>query len=221
MANPVIVAETARLVLRRELDGDRLVWLEHMNTPAVMDHLGGPQTIEQVAAGFERMATTEVDGALPFALVALKDQGTLIGKCGLAVIEAAAAPAALQGQVQLGWTLRADYWGRGLAREAAEAAIALAFERFGLTTLYGQTSERNVPSWRLMERLGMRRRVELDYHDPEFAPKDNPTVIYSLDVAQWRAGSADASSFTARPSAWCCATGGPSTGLNSFAIPIR
>lgn len=189
MTNPVIVAETARLVLRRELDGDRVVWLEHMNTPAVMDHLGGPQTIEQVAAGFERMATTEVEGVLPFTLVALKGEGTLIGKCGLAVIEAAAAPAALRGQVQLGWTLRADYWGQGYAREAAEAAIALAFDRFGLARVYGQTSERNVPSWRLMERLGMRRRAELDYHDPEFAPQDNPTVIYSLDAAEWRAGA--------------------------------
>jgi RimJ/RimL family protein N-acetyltransferase len=185
----VIVAETARLVLRREIQGDRAAWLEHMNTPAVMDHLGGPQTIAQIADAFDRMATTEVDGALPFALVALKGEGTLIGKCGLAPIANDAAPAPLKGQVQVGWTLRADYWGHGYASEAAEAALALAFERYGVATLYGQTSERNVPSWRLMERLGMRRRFELDYHDPEFAPHDNPTVVYSLDAAEWRAGA--------------------------------
>lgn len=184
-----VVAETARLVLRREIDGDRVAWLERINTPEVMDHLGGVQTIEQVVAGFERMATTEVEGVLPFMLVALKGAGTLIGKCGLAVIEAEAAPDALKGEAQVGWTLGADYWGQGYAREAAEATLALAFDRFAVATLYGQTSERNVPSWRLMEKLGMRRRAELDYHDPEFAPRDNPTVVYSLDAADWRAGT--------------------------------
>lgn len=184
-----VVAETARLVLRREIDGDRVAWLERINTPEVMEHLGGVQTIEQVAAGFDRMATTEVDGVLPFMLVALKGEGTLIGKCGLAVIEAEAAPDALKGEAQVGWTLGADYWGQGYAREAAEATLALAFVRYGVATLYGQTSERNVPSWRLMEKLGMRRRAELDYNDPEFAPHDNPTVVYSLDAADWRAGA--------------------------------
>ena len=38
-----VVAETERLVLRRELPGDLAVWLEHMNTPEVMDMVGGVQ----------------------------------------------------------------------------------------------------------------------------------------------------------------------------------
>jgi RimJ/RimL family protein N-acetyltransferase len=183
--DPGIVAETERLVLRREVDGDRAVWLEHMNTTEVMDHLGGPRSPETVAEDFARMASDPDEGLL-FALVALKSDGTLIGKCGLATIDTDAAPAALRGGVQVGWTLRADYWGRGLAREAAQAALALAFERFGCATVYGQSSERNLPSCRLMERLGMLRRPELDYHDPEYDARDNPTVVYSLAEADWR-----------------------------------
>src|SRR5690606_14488451 len=108
--------------------GDLDVWLAHMNVPAVMDKLGGVQSTEQVAASFAKMAATAVPGVLPFVFVAHKD-GTLLGKCGLARIESAAAPAALRDRVQIGWTLRADQWRRGYAREAAEAMLRLGFAR--------------------------------------------------------------------------------------------
>jgi RimJ/RimL family protein N-acetyltransferase len=181
-----IVAETARLVLRREAPGDLAAWLEHINTPEVMRRIGGVQSPERVAEGFARMAATEAEGALPFAFVALKADGTLIGKCGLARIETEAAPDELRDQPQIGWTLRADHWGRGYAREAAEAMLGLAFDRFGLATLFGQTSDSNRASRGLMEKLGMRRCAELDYPDPDFPPEDNPTIVYRLDAADWR-----------------------------------
>ena len=186
MAEPgaEIVAETERLVLRREIEGDLDVWLEHMNTPAVMDKVGGVQSADKVAESFAKMAAA--DGALSFALVALKSDGTLIGKCGLARIEERVATAALQGQVQIGWTLRTDCWGRGYAREAADAMLAVAFDRLGLATVFGQTSESNEPSWRLMQRLGMRRCAALDYFDADYPPRDNPTMIWRLDAGDWR-----------------------------------
>lgn len=178
-----IVAETGRLVLRRELPGDLAVWLEHINTPQVMEKVGGVQSPDEVAASFAKMAAAE----LPFVFVALKADGTLLGKCGFAPIETPVAPDALKGQVQIGWTLRADHWGHGYAREAAEAMLALGFARLGLTTVFAQTSERNDASWRLMERLGMRRRADLDYPDADYPPEDNPTMVYRLDAADWRA----------------------------------
>lgn len=180
-----ILVETERLVLRREADGDQAVWLAHMNTPQVMACLGGPQSPEKVADGFARMEAAHVAGGLPFMLVALKDGGTLIGKCGLATIMEIPAPDELRGKPQIGWTLRADYWGRGYAREAAEAVLDLGFGALGLPKIHAQTSESNEPSWRLIERLGMTRRAELDYADPDYPPADNPTKIYELDRAAW------------------------------------
>src|SRR5690606_6273507 len=178
-----IVAETGRLVLRRELPGDLAVWLEHINTPQVMEKVGGVQSPDEVAASFAKMAAAE----LPFVFVALKADGTLLGKCGFAPIETPVAPDALKGQVQIGWTLRADHWGHGYAREAAEAMLALGFARLGLTSVFAQTSERNDASWRLMERLGMPRRADLAYPDADYPPEDNPTMVYRLDAADWRA----------------------------------
>src|SRR5690606_10040675 len=106
---------------------------------------------------------------------------------GLARIETGCAPDELRDAVQVGWTLRADCWGKGYAREASEAALALAFDRLALPRVYAQTSLRNTASWGLMERLGMARRADLDYPDPDYPPEDNPTMVYQLDAADWRA----------------------------------
>jgi RimJ/RimL family protein N-acetyltransferase len=187
-----IIAETERLVLRREQPGDLAVWLEHMNTPEVMGRIGGVQTPEKVAEGFAKMAESEAEGELPFVFVALKSDGTLIGKCGLARIGESNAPEALKGQVQIGWNLRADCWGHGYAREAAAAMLRLAFGQFGLATVFGQTSESNAASWGLMKRLGMTRLSELDYSDPDYPPEDNPTMIWSLERTAWRDATAQA-----------------------------
>ena len=178
------VLETPRLVFRRELPGDLETWLEHMNTPEVMDKVGGVQPPEKVAEAFARMAA-EADGPLSFYFLALKEDGTLVGKAGLSRIETEVAPDELRQAVQVGWTLRADYWGRGYASEAGQAALGLAFDRLGLPRVYSQTSERNVPSWRVMERLGMKRRADLDYPDADYPPEDNPTMVYSLDREDW------------------------------------
>jgi len=177
-----ILAETARLVLRRELPGDRETWIAEINTADTMAHLGGPKTIEAIHKDFDRMAG---DAALPWLLVGLKPTDALIGKCGLGPIDTNAAPEQLRGQVQVGWTIGADHWRRGYGLEAAAAMLDLAFGRYALTTVYAQTSERNLASYRLMERLGMTRRAELDYFDPDFSPEDNPTIIYAIKREEW------------------------------------
>ena len=186
-----IVAETERLVLRRERPGDLAVWLEHMNTPQVMEMVGGVQPLENVAENFARMAVADAADEVSFYFLALKADGMLIGKGGLSPIDTAFAPGELKGAVQVGWTLRADCWGRGYAREAGQAALTMAFERFDLSRVYAQTSERNTASWGLMERLGMTRRADLDYPDPDYPPQDNPTMVYWLDAAGWRARALD------------------------------
>ena len=62
----------------------------------------------------------------------------------------------------------------------------MAFARLDLPRVYAQTSQRNTASWRLMERLGMARRADLDYPDPDYPPDDNPTMVYELEAAAWR-----------------------------------
>ncbi|HCY03402.1 MAG TPA: GNAT family N-acetyltransferase, partial [Erythrobacter sp.] len=47
------------------------------------------------------------------------------------------------------------------------------------------TSHANAGSWKLMQKLGMVRREDLDFADPAFPAEDNPTIQYSLTQEQW------------------------------------
>ncbi len=174
---------TERLILRRERAGDRDSWLEHMNTAQVTEHLGGPLPLDKVHASFDRMAEA---GDLPFLLIERTSDGVLIGKCGLSRIDTPCAPAALQDEVQIGWTIRADCWGQGYARESAQAMMAYAFDRAKRENLYAQTSGRNQRSQQLMNRLGMIRLLELDYDDPDYPAEENPTIVFAISRNAWR-----------------------------------
>lgn len=181
-----IVAETERVILRRWAEGDVEAWLEHLNTPEATAHLGGVRTPEQVAEKFERMARGWEENGFSFLALVLRDGGLFLGTVGISRIETDAAPTELQRAVQVGWQLRADYWGQGYAVEAAQAVMDFGFERPGVDSIYSQTSHANRASWRVMEKLGMHRRADLDYDDPNYPAQDNPTIIYAVTRADWR-----------------------------------
>ena len=187
VADGRLILETERLVLRREQPGDYDVWLTRFNTPEVTAHLGGPRTPEQIAEKFAHIARDWDAHGYSFMMVTLKESGLLIGTSGIGPIQADALPQALRDGVQIGWTIAADHWGRGYASEAARGVMAYAFGQAGVAALYGQTSLSNNASWRLMEKLGMTRRADIDYVDPAYPPEDNPTIIYALTAGDWRA----------------------------------
>lgn len=64
-------------------------------------------------------------------------------------------------EAELWFTLRRDCHGQGLATEAVTALLDFGFGTVGLHRVYGDCDPRNVPSWRLMERLGLRREAHL------------------------------------------------------------
>ena len=60
-------------------------------------------------------------------------------------------------QAELGWTLDPALGGHGYATEAVAELVRLCFEELGLRRVLASCFADNTPSWRLMERLGMRR----------------------------------------------------------------
>lgn len=81
-----------------------------------------------------------------------KSDGTLIGDCGLENMEIGA---------ELGYDLRADRWGRGLATEAATAVRDLAFNTLRLPRLVSLVRVGNQSSRRVAEKVGMTWREDL------------------------------------------------------------
>lgn len=60
-------------------------------------------------------------------------------------------------QASLGWSMDPRVHGRGLATEALRATLEICFDRLGLHRIEGWCFAENAASWRLMERVGMRR----------------------------------------------------------------
>ncbi len=75
--------------------------------------------------------------------------------------------------VEIGWRLRPEYWGRSIAFAAARQAEDYAFDVLNLDELVSFTTESNVRSRRLMERLGFSRNPADDFQHPKVA-NDHP-----------------------------------------------
>jgi len=96
-------------------------------------------------------------------------------------------PAHFTPAVEVGWRLDARWWGRGLAPEAARAALAFGFGTLGLDEIVSMTVPANRPSRRVMEKLGMRHDPSDDFDHPRL-PVGDPLrrhVLYRLARTDW------------------------------------
>ncbi|GAA4047112.1 GNAT family N-acetyltransferase [Parerythrobacter jejuensis] len=178
-----LVLETGRLVLRTIEESDAALQFRVLNSPIVMEHLGGVKELHEIEAKHAKSMSSFARDGFGFMMMIEKASGALVGHAGLKKVDHPAAPN--QGDFEIGWLVREDRWRRGYAGEAMRAVIDWAFTRHDAPVLVALTAERNVPSWRLMEKLGMERRPDLDFDDPAFPPDDNPTIQYSLTREQW------------------------------------
>jgi RimJ/RimL family protein N-acetyltransferase len=109
----------------------------------------------------------------------LRESGEFVGFVGLSVpqFEAPFMPA-----VEIGWRLAAEYWGKGLATEAARETLRFAFEKVGLESVVSFTVPANMRSRRVMERIGMTHDPREDFDHPQL-PVGHPLrrhVLYRV-----------------------------------------
>ena len=148
---------TERLTIRRATTADAAPTWEFRRLEPVGRWLTRlPASLEDYRTQFEdpeRLASTLV----------VELGGQVIGDLMLKIEDAwTQAEVAEQGkgvQAELGWVLHPDHTGRGYAREAVRELIRLCFEDLGLRRLTANCFAANEASWRLMERLGMRREL--------------------------------------------------------------
>lgn len=176
--------DTERLTLRDWREEDWPEFFRVTNTPAVMQWLGGVMDAEGEAKQRARVEACQAANGHCFWVVERKDDGALLGFCGLK--RADAPGSTLTGAMEVGWRVREDAWGKGYAKEAAIAALDAAFGRFGADEVVALTVDGNTASWGLMQRLGMRRREELDYDDPRYETPWRRSIVYSIDRATWQ-----------------------------------
>ncbi|MBY6015308.1 GNAT family N-acetyltransferase [Qipengyuania gaetbuli] len=178
-----IIAETDRLILRTIEESDAAEQYRLLNTPAVMARLGGPKEQHEIEAKHAKAMQWYATRGFSFLMLVEKDTGELVGHAGIKLVDNPLARN--QGDHEIGWLIREDRWRRGYAEEAVRAIVDWAFGRVGAPHVVALTSELNVASWKLMEKLGMVRRADLDFEDPNFPPEDRKTILYSMTKDQW------------------------------------
>jgi len=144
------ILETTRLTLRELVAEDSAALARILSDPETMRHYPAPYDhagVEQwIARNRQRYQN---DGVGLWGLV-LNSTGELIGDCGILRQE-------VDGEhlYEIGYHLRRDFWGQGLATEAAIACREWAFQHLQADRLISLIRPENLPSRRVAERNGM------------------------------------------------------------------
>ncbi len=174
--------ETERLILRDWREEDWAPFWEGTNTPSVMKWLAGVLDERGMNDARSRLERYQRDFGHTFWVVERKEDAAILGFCGLKRCTDENGPF---GEMEAGWRLREDAWGQGYAKEAAWASINLAFDRFGADFVIAMTVQGNTASWGLMERLGLKRREDLDFEDTLWSEGYGRVIVYAVDRADW------------------------------------
>ena len=152
---------TERLLLRRWRDEDREPFFRMCQDAEVMRYLLPVADRAASDALVDRIDAHFYTNGFGRWVAERRNTGEFIGTIGLLIprVTFAFSPC-----VEVGWRLTRAAWGNGFASEGAAAAMKAGFEQLGLTEIVSMTALQNERSWRVMERLGMRRDAETFAH---------------------------------------------------------
>lgn len=165
---------TERLLLRRPTPADRHDLLRFHADPEVMATLGGVRSEAETGAYLRQLLAHWDSQAFGYWIALDPETGAFAGRAGLRMMVVAGQP-----EIELGYGFMTDYWGRGLATEAAAAVVRVAFESVGTRDLVCFTETTHDRSRRVMEKVGFR-------YEKDFVYADIPHRLCRLDVDRWR-----------------------------------
>jgi RimJ/RimL family protein N-acetyltransferase len=179
------VLDTDRLYVRQWVPDDWKRLRPLVTDPRVLRHIGhgepwpDDRTQRFVSGGIEKARTR---GWVLWPVIHKAD-AELIGFCGF--------NDGFSPDVEIGWRLLPEYWGRGLATEAARAVLDYGFRRFAFPRVISVARPEDRASIRVMEKLGMqfdRRFVHDGLEVVAYAkaappaPRAGDDVRYSFDL---------------------------------------
>lgn len=146
----MIVIETPRLVLRHLAKDDVDDLAEIYADPVVIKFFGGIYTYERTKQWVEEIINCYQQRGWSLWATIHKADNKFIGRCGL-------IPQLVDGQpeVEIGYLLAREYWGRGLATEAATASRNYGFEQLGFNRLISLIDPGNIASQKVALKVGL------------------------------------------------------------------
>ena len=154
----MITLHMPRLLLRECLPEDAEALRAFDTNPAIWQFRGGalPSAEQSAKRLVRKLSAPSEQPRTRFPLLVFGGkEGPLIGTATLRITHLANAEAELSG------ALDPPHWGHGLATEAGQALLAWAFGDLGLHRVWATANPENAGSWRVMEKLYMRREGRL------------------------------------------------------------
>lgn len=147
------ILETERLILRKWTRDDSGALLEILRDPQVARFIadGKPFTMEKVK-GFLAWAETfeRANGFCRWKVIE-KASGEIIGSAGFARIDET-------GEIELGFLLAQNAWGKGFATEITRACAGYGFKKLGFREIIAMTDKENTASQKVLEKIGFTAR---------------------------------------------------------------
>jgi len=179
--------ETDRLLIRPNLPGDLDAVHAFQSRDDVTRYVPwysrSREEVEQVLEARKLMTDLRQDDDALVLAVVERASSALIGEIYLFL------KSVEHRQGEIGYLIHPDYHGRGYATEAARAALRLGFEHYGLHRIVARCDARNAPSYRVMEKLGMRREAHLRENEL-FKGEWSDELVYAMLDREWRAMNA-------------------------------
>lgn len=147
-----IILETDRLILRHQVPSDlNDLWALYQD-PAIIKYIpDAPRSREEASDELEwHMNGHPKYPAFGLWATIYKETGTFIGRCGL-------LPWTIDGQneVEVAYTIAREYWGQGLATEAAQGILNYGFGKLNLSRLICLIDPEHIASQKVAEKIGM------------------------------------------------------------------
>ena len=150
MAMGAVPPPTDRLAFR-EMTADDLDLMESLlGDPTVMWVNPRAWTRDEVRRWIDRNEHEYRERGFGLWIVTERATGAFVGECGLTKQVFAGTS-----EIEVGYQLRPEFWGRGLATEAAAACVAFGRDVAGLDRIVALIDPRNEASKRVAAKIGL------------------------------------------------------------------
>jgi [ribosomal protein S5]-alanine N-acetyltransferase len=153
------ILETRRLILREFREDDAGALARVISDPEAMKFYPAPFDRAGVEEWIARNHRRYAENGHGLWAMVLKSGGEMIGDCGLTVQNVD-----IVDEIEIGYHVRRDCWGQGLATEAAIACRDYGFERLPVERIISLIRPENMASRRVAEKNEMTVWKEVNWH---------------------------------------------------------
>jgi ribosomal-protein-alanine N-acetyltransferase len=141
--------ETDRLILRRLDERDIDAIFAMRSDPEVMRFIRAPQNRAETVNWLNLVSSRWESDRIGFCAIVEKQTGKFIGWCGLWQLKETS-------ELEIGYAIAKEFWGKGFATEAARIFLRYAFEQLNPDKIVAVAEPENLSSRCVMEKLGMK-----------------------------------------------------------------